>query len=190
MSLGLNIDQVWETIMAINGMMELVTESAGWKALLKITDQEEERVAKNFNEMLHRHFETIGKENSSEEEAEAPGCLHEVVHWHDDNKYERNVPQTRWSRLRAIWQILGMGQGKDVEAKWTDKEILVFLFACLGHIFKHEVRKAFENEEDEEVADDIINGGEVYFEDLENCVLLLSQRRTRRQLVDTSLANI
>jgi len=165
-------------------MMELLTESSGWKALLDITEQEEDRVTKNFNEMLQRHFLFNNKQEAHE--SDIPGCFHEVVHWEDENKYEMVKPQTRWSRLRSIWQVLGMGQGDDTTEAWTDKEIIVFLFACLGHVWKPDVRKAFANEEDEEeeeIADDIIKGEKVFFDDLKNCVLILPQRRTRQQLV-------
>jgi len=167
--------------------MDLITESTGWKGILNISQQEEEEAAKSFEEAIIQSFES---QDDKVEVAEEPGVFHEVLHFHQLSRGNAMDSPTRWSRLRSIWKILGM------EKDWTDQEILVFLFACLGYVWKSDVEHSFVgNEFDQESnnsgrgkgsrlhEDDLIDCKDIFFGDIASYVLTVVQRRLRQKLV-------
>jgi len=164
-------------------MMDLITESTGWKGILNISQQEEEEAAKSFEEAIIQSFES---QDDKVEVAEEPGVFHEVLHFHQLSRGNAMDSPTRWSRLRSIWKILGM------EKDWTDQEILVFLFACLGYVWKSDVEHSFVRNQESNTSgrgkgshlhDDLIDCKDIFYDDIGSCILTVGQRKLRRELV-------
>jgi len=182
----------------VNCVLELLTESTGWKEILGITEKEEEEAAEGFGKaMIWASSARDDVKLTEAEVAEEPGCFHEVLHIHSFQNTDQ--AQSRWSRLKTIWKALGFevmenedDEEKGNEGKWTEKEILVFLLACLGYAWKSDVKRfvyskgnwTSRHEEDQE--NELIDCAEIYSAQMVTGVLTVTERKKRNKMVKST----